>query len=43
LDIYANPKTSVADKILIKEFIDNSNEKNEGLDNDVRNNPYALK
>ncbi len=42
LDIYADPKTSIADKELIKEFLNNSNEKYESLDNDVRNNPYAL-
>ncbi len=42
LDVYANPKTSSEDKKLIKEFLDNSNEKNESLDGDVRDNPYAM-
>jgi hypothetical protein len=42
LDIYSDEKTSVSDKALIKEFLDNTNEKNEDLDPEVRNNPYAM-
>jgi hypothetical protein len=42
LDIYADPKTLLADKLLIEEFLKNGNEKDENLDPDVRNNPSAL-
>jgi len=42
LDIHSDPKTSPEDKKIIEEFIANTNEKNESLDTDVRNNPYAI-
>lgn len=42
LQIYSDPKTSLSDKSLIKEFLANGNEKDESLDSDVSNNPYAL-
>jgi len=42
LDIHSDPKTSLEDKKIIEEFIANTNEKNESLDTDVRNNPYAI-
>jgi hypothetical protein len=42
LDIYADEKTKPEDKVLIEEFLKNSNEKNEWLDPDIRNNPYAM-
>ncbi len=42
LDIYADKDTPLADKELIKEFLDNSNEKYEGLDSELRDNPSAF-
>jgi len=42
LDIYTDKDTSAADKELIQEFLDNSNERHESLDPEVRNNPFAL-
>ncbi|MCX6823849.1 MAG: hypothetical protein NT085_01880 [candidate division SR1 bacterium] len=42
LDLYADPKTSESDKLLLKEYIDKSNEKNEELDSDVQQNTSSL-
>ncbi|HBB04120.1 TPA: hypothetical protein DCZ39_04465 [Patescibacteria group bacterium] len=42
LEIYADKDTSSLDKTLIKEFLDNSNEKEESLDSDVSKNPTAV-
>ncbi|MEI6118908.1 MAG: hypothetical protein WCP92_06945 [bacterium] len=42
LDLYADPKTSESDKLLLKEYIDKSNEKNETLDADVQQNTSSL-
>jgi hypothetical protein len=42
LDLYGDPATSSADKILIKEFISKTNEKNEELDKDVMDNTSSL-
>jgi hypothetical protein len=42
IEIYDDPKTSVEDKILLKQFIDNSLEKNEDVDQDVLKNRTAL-
>jgi ABC-type lipoprotein export system ATPase subunit len=42
LQIYSNPKTPPSDKLLLEEFLANGNEKDEALDQEVKNNPYAL-
>ncbi len=42
VDIYADPKTSLSDKLLLKEYIDKSNEKDEWLDWDVEKNTSSL-
>jgi hypothetical protein len=42
LDVYADPKLSLSDKLLLEEFIGKTNEKDESLDNDVVNNTSSL-
>lgn len=42
VDIYAHKDTSLSDKLLIKEFMEKSNEKDEELDNDVEKNTSSL-
>ena len=42
LDLYSNPDLSMSDKLLLEEFIDNSNEKDEELDPEVRKNLSSL-
>jgi hypothetical protein len=42
LEIYSDQKTSQSDKLLINEFLQNGNEKDESLDKEVRENPSAL-
>lgn len=42
LDIYSDPKLSLSDKLLLEEYIDKTNEKDETLDNDVIQNTSSL-
>lgn len=42
LDLYADPKLPMADKLLLEEYIDKSNEKNEWLDPQVQENTSSL-
>ena len=42
LDLHADPKTSLSDKFLLKEYIERTNEKNEKLDEDVLKNTSSL-
>jgi hypothetical protein len=42
LDIYDDPKLSFSDKLLLEEYIEKSNEKNETLDNEVQQNTSSL-
>ncbi|MEI7557328.1 MAG: hypothetical protein WCJ45_00265 [bacterium] len=42
LDLYADPALDLSDKLLLKEYIKNTNEKNEGLDKDVEQNTSSL-
>lgn len=42
LDIHSDPETSLSDKLLLEEYIDKTNEKNEDLDPDVQKNTSSL-
>ena len=42
LDLYGDTALDLSDKLLLKEYIKNTNEKNEGLDKDVEHNTSSL-
>ncbi len=42
LDLYADPTLSMSDKLLLEEYINKSNEKNESLDSEVEQNTSSL-
>ena len=42
LDLYADPTLSMSDKLLLEEYINKSNEKNETLDHEVEQNTSSL-
>ena len=42
LDIYSDPKLPVSDKLLLKEYIDKTNEKNEEPDREVMQNTSSF-
>jgi len=42
LDLHSDPQTSAPDKLLLEEYINKTNEKNEDLDTDVQKNTSSL-